>query len=197
LNDRDENRKRTNNGRKSQTRCSSFVFGLLESLAPLQKRNMKKTLILGMGNPILTDDGVGIHVVRALRARTLPPGVLFAEAGIGGLRLLEEIAGYERVILVDAILTPGGQTGEICLLQPRDLRMSLHSGSAHDLSFTAALELGRELGMDIPEDPHIKIVAIQVEDVQTLGEKMTPAVEASISGAVEAVMKIVKEEESC
>ena len=197
MNDRDENRKRTNNGRKSQTRCSSFVFSPANSLVPKRKRVMKKTLILGLGNPILTDDGVGIHVVRALRARTLPPGVLFAEAGIGGLRLLEEIAGYERVILVDAILTPGGRPGEITLLEPRDLRTSLHSGSAHDLSFTAALELGRELGMDIPEDPHIKIVAIQAEDVQTLGEKMTPAVEASISGAVETVMKIVKEEESC
>ena len=149
---------------------------------------------MGLGNPILTDDGVGIHVVRALRARTLPPGVFFAEAGIGGLRLLEEIAGYERVILVDAILTPGGRPGEISLLEPRDLRTSLHSGSAHDLSFTAALELGRELGMDIPEDPHIKIVAIQAEDVQTLGEKMTPAVEASILGAVDAVLDVLKEE---
>jgi hydrogenase maturation protease len=152
---------------------------------------MKKTLVLGMGNPILTDDGVGIHVVRALRAQTLPPGVFFAEAGIGGLRLLEEIAGYERVVLVDAILAPGGRPGEINLLEPRDLRTSLHSGSAHDLSFTTALKLGRELGMDIPEDAHIKVVAIQAEDVQTLGEKMTPAVEASIPRAVEAVLEIL------
>lgn len=154
---------------------------------------MKKTLILGLGNPILTDDGVGIHVVRALRARTLPPGVLFAEAGIGGLRVLEEIAGYERVILVDAILTPGGRPGEITLLEPRDLRTSLHSGSAHDLSFTIALELGRGLGMEIPEDAHIKVVAIQAEDVQTLGEKMTPAVEASIPRALEAVLEVLRD----
>jgi hydrogenase maturation protease len=155
---------------------------------------IKKTLILGLGNPILTDDGVGIRVVHALRARTLPAGVFFAEAGVGGLRLLETIAGYERVILVDAILNPEGRPGEICLLGPQDLRTSLHSGSAHDLSFSDALELGRELGMDIPEDPHIKIVAIQVEDVQTLGEEMTSAVEASITGAVEAVLEVLREE---
>jgi hydrogenase maturation protease len=79
-------------------------------------------------------------------------------------------------------------------LQPRDLRTSLHSGSAHDLSFSDALNLGRELGMDIPKDPHIKIVAIQVEDVQTLGEEMTSAVEASITGAVEAVLEVLREE---
>ena len=73
------------------------------------------------------------------------------------------------------------------------MRTSLHSGSAHDLSFSAALDLGRELGMDIPEDPNIKIVAIQVEDVQTLGEKMTSAVEASIPRAVEAVLEVLRD----
>jgi hydrogenase maturation protease len=154
---------------------------------------MEKTLILGLGNPILTDDGVGVRVGRALSGRALPPEVFFAEAGVGGLRLLETIAGYERVILVDAILTPGGRPGEINLLQPRDLRISLHSGSAHDLSFAAALALGRELGMKIPEDQNIKIVAIQVEDVQTLGEKMTPAVEASVPLAVKAVLDALRD----
>jgi hydrogenase maturation protease len=74
--------------------------------------------------------------------------------------------------------------------------MSLHSGSAHDLSFAAALALGRELGMKIPEDQNIKIVAIQVEDVQTLGEKMTPAVEASIPQAVETVVGILRKWEN-
>jgi hydrogenase maturation protease len=154
---------------------------------------MEKTLILGLGNPILTDDGVGARVGRALSGRALPPEVFFAEAGVGGLRLLETIAGYERVILVDAILTPGGRPGEISLLKPRDLRMSLHSGSAHDLSFAAALALGRELGMKIPEDQNIKIVAIQVEDVQTLGEKMTSAVEASVPLAVKAVLDALRD----
>ena len=155
---------------------------------------MKKTLILGLGNPILSDDGVGIWVARALRGRALPPSVFFAEASIGGLRLLEIIAGYERVILVDAICSPQGFPGEISLLQPQDLKTSLHSGSAHDLSLSGALKLGRELGMDIPPDLNIKIVAICVEEVQTLGEKMTPAVEASVPQAVEAVLEILKEE---
>jgi hydrogenase maturation protease len=152
---------------------------------------MKRTLILGLGNPILTDDGIGIRAVRALGGRNFPPEVSFAEAGIGGLRLLEMVTGYERLIVVDAILTPGGKAGEIKLLLPGDLQSSLHSGSAHDLSFTAALALGRELGMKIPEDRDIKIVAIQAEDVQTLGEKMTPAVEAAIPSAVETILGIL------
>lgn len=153
---------------------------------------MDKTLILGLGNTMLTDDGVGIRVVRALKARTLPPGVISAVAAVGGLRLLEMIAGYERLILVDAVLTPGKRPGEIALLKAGDLPASLHAGSAHDLSFAAALALGRELGIQIPEDRQIHIVAIRVADVKTLSEHMTPAVEASVPEAVEAVRGVLR-----
>jgi hydrogenase maturation protease len=155
---------------------------------------MKKTLVLGLGNPILSDDGVGIHVIPALSSRRLPPGVVLAEASIGGLRLLEIVSGYRRVIVVDAIQVREGCPGEILLFGPQDLRTSLHSGSAHDLSFPGALNLGRELGMDIPEDGDIKVVAIQAADVQTLNERLTPAVEAAIPRAVEAVLAILGEE---
>ena len=149
---------------------------------------MKKTLILGLGNPILTDDGVGIHVVRALAAGNLPPGVTCAEASVGGLRLLSVIAGYERVILVDAIQTPQGQPGDIYRLHLHDLKAPRHVGSTHDLSLTGALSLGRSLGMTLPGDPAITIIAVQVEDVLTLGEECTSAVTAAIPRAVEAVL---------
>jgi hydrogenase maturation protease len=148
----------------------------------------KKTLILGLGNPILTDDGVGIHVVRALGAVSLPPGVACAEASVGGLRLLSAISGCERVILVDAIQTPDGRPGDLYRLHPHDLKTPRHVGSAHDLSLTGALKLGRSLGMSLPEDPSISIVAVEVKDVLTWGEECTPAVAAAIPRAVEAVL---------
>jgi hydrogenase maturation protease len=153
---------------------------------------LKKTLILGLGNPILADDGVGIHVVRALSAHSLPVGVVLTEASIGGLRLLEIISGFEQIILVDAIQTPGGHPGDICFLYPGDLQGSLHSGSAHDLSLCGALQLGRELGMAIPEDGAIKILAIQAADVRTLDERLTPKVEAAIPRAVEAILALLE-----
>jgi len=155
---------------------------------------MKKTLILGLGNPILTDDGVGIHIVRALPRQALWPGVVCAEASIGGLRLMEAFSGYQRIILADAIRLPEGHPGDVYQLHPQDLRTSLHSGSSHDLSLPGTLRLGRELGMDLPDDSAIKIIAIQAEDVQTLGEKLTPSVEAAIPRAVEAVLAILGEE---
>lgn len=155
---------------------------------------MKKTLVLGLGNLILTDDGIGIHVVRALASHPLPPGVVTAETSLGGLRILETILGYQRIILVDAIQTAEGKAGEIYTFDPSSLQASLHSGSTHDLSLFGALQMGRELGMDIPDDSDIPIVAVQVEDVQTLGETLTPDVEAAIPAAVIVVMTILKEQ---
>jgi hydrogenase maturation protease len=147
-----------------------------------------KTLILGLGNPILTDDGVGIHVVRAVAARCHVDGLAFAEASIGGLRLLDNIAGYERVIMVDAIQTRDGKPGDIYRLHPNGLRASLHSGSTHDISLAGALALGRSMGMTLPDDESIFIITIEVEDVLTFGETCTPVVAAAIPRAVEAVL---------
>ena len=146
------------------------------------------TLVLGLGNSILTDDGVGIHVIREVAARSHPDGITFAEASVGGLRLLETIEGYHRLILADAIRTPSGIPGEIHRLLVTDVRASMHAGSTHDLSFRGALAFGRRLGMALPDDKHIVIVAIEAEDVLTFGEVPTPAVAASIPQAVKAVL---------
>ncbi len=148
---------------------------------------MIETLILGLGNPILTDDGVGIRVVREVATRPLPDSTTCAEASVGGLRLLEVIAGYERVIIVDAIQTPDGRPGDLHRLRVDDLRASLHAGSTHDLSLPGALRLGRSMGMALPDDDHILILAIEVADPLTFGEQCTPEVAAAIPRAVQAV----------
>ena len=153
-----------------------------------------KTVVLGLGNPILTDDGVAIYVVRAAADRsTLTNGATFVEASVGGLRLLDLLEGYDRAILVDAIKTREGQPGNIYWLCPSDIQGSLHSGSTHDLSLPAALDLGRRLGMRLPGDDNLAILAIEVEDVLTVGEACTPAVTKAIPRAVEAVWTELKE----
>jgi len=172
-----------------------------------------QTLVLGLGNPILTDDGVGIHVTRAVASRLafhpdlagcptavpgvnrdstgpgdLRSGVRFSEASVGGLRLLEVLAGYDRVILVDAIQTPDGLPGDICQLSPGDVRSSLHAGSTHDLSLQGALAWGRQTGMALPDDDGIRIVAVETRDVLTFGESCTPEVATAVPRAVELVL---------
>jgi hydrogenase maturation protease len=149
---------------------------------------MPRTLVLGLGNPILTDDGVGIHVVRAAAAQYAPAdGVTFAEASVGGLRLLDALDGYERVILVDAIQTSAGRPGDVYQLAASDLPASLHSGSTHDLSLHAALDLGRRLGMKLPGDKEILILAVEAGDVLTFSDSCTQAVARAIPRVMEAV----------
>ena len=155
-----------------------------------------KTLILGLGNPILTDDGIGLHVVRELMTRSLPDNVTCAEASLGGLRLLEIIAGYERLILVDAILTEDGKPGDVYCFASSDLGASLHSGSTHDLSFTGALRLGRSMNMILPDDENILIIAVEAMDVLTFGEECTPEVTVAIPRAVEAVLAELQKEKA-
>ncbi|MGC8874480.1 MAG: hydrogenase maturation protease [Chloroflexia bacterium] len=145
-----------------------------------------KTVVVGLGNPILRDDGVGIHVVRQAAQRVRREDVVFAEATVGGLRLLD--------LLVGAIVTPEGKPGEIRHLGPNDLRAPRHAGSSHDVSLPAALALGRRMGMALPPDERITILAVEVVDVLTFGEECTPQVAAALPRAVEALLRELGED---
>ena len=97
----------------------------------------KKTLVVGVGNPILSDDGAGIAAVRKLRNQV--DGVDFAEASLSGLELVETFQGYERVILVDAVKTTGGRPGDIYRLGVDD-NPTLHGVSPHDMDYRTHFE---------------------------------------------------------
>ncbi len=145
-----------------------------------------RTLVLGLGNPILRDDSVGLRVVRALRP-LLPPTaeVEIDEDYHGGLRLMERLVGYDRAIIIDAIRS-GAPIGSIHLLYPDD-RSTRHSASSHDTDLVTALEVGRNTGADLPRSEDVLLVAIEVADVETFGESLTPEVEAAIPSAIRAV----------
>lgn len=152
-----------------------------------------RTLVIGLGNPILTDDGVGVKVAYAVRdalASNVQNGVTVTEASVGGLRLMEMMEGYERVILVDAIQTPEGQPGTIWRLTLDDIVSAVptqHSASAHDMNLPTAMEMGRRLGLALPE--RVEIFAIEAEDVVTFGETCTPDVAAAIPVVTELVLQ--------
>jgi hydrogenase maturation protease len=156
-----------------------------------------KVLVLGLGNPVLTDDGVGIYVARAVAQRCSRSDITFAEASVGGLRLLEIIAGYERVVIVDAIQTANGQPGDLYRLNPSDLHVSLHVGSTHDLSLVSALALGRGLDIPLPQDEAVTIIAVEVEDITTFGETCTPRVQAVIPQVAQMVHREVISSTDC
>ncbi len=152
-----------------------------------------KTLIIGLGSPLLTDDSVGLHVARRL-AELLAgrPGVEVVEDYRGGLQLMERLTGYDRAVVVDAIVT-GAEPGTLHRLRPGDIPTQ-KSASAHDVNLPTALELGRQLGARLPADENILLVGVEAEDILTFGERCTPKVEAAIPRAVEAVLAALSEE---
>jgi len=149
-----------------------------------------KNLVLGLGNPILSDDSVGFHVVQALKGRFDEEQVTVMESDLAGLSLLDLLVGYDRVIIVDSIQTVAGKVGQVYRLGPDDFVTPRHAVSPHDVSLATALELGKRLGLEMPKE--IVIFAIEVQDVINFGEKCTPEVEQAIPKAVEMVAEEVE-----
>ncbi len=147
-----------------------------------------KTLILGLGSPILTDDSVGLRVARALEGLK-GPEVTVAEDSVTGLDFLDVLVGYERAIIVDAIQTRWGKAGQIYRFEPDALAATRRASTPHDVNLATALELGRQLGLDLPRQ--IIIFGIEVEDVISFGEDCTPAVAAAIPECVEMIVREV------
>lgn len=143
------------------------------------------TLVVGLGNPLRGDDGVGPLVADAF-ARSLPPGadVEVDEVPEGGLRLMERLLGYDAAILVDAVRSGAHPVGSVLLLEVDDLPTE-HAVSSHDLSLTAALGLARSLGLEVPV--RLPIVAVEVEKVTEFCAECTPEVAGAVPAAVAAV----------
>jgi hydrogenase maturation protease len=143
-------------------------------------------LVLGIGNSLRSDDGVGVSVIEALRKENLKDTTEVRE-GISGLDILSAMIGFDKVIIVDAILS-GGEPGTIYKLSLNDLdnRKTLHAFSSHDVDFLAMLEYGKDLFPEkISED--IIIIAIEAKDITTISEKCTPKVEKAIPEVVHLI----------
>jgi len=141
--------------------------------------NRPPVVIVGLGSPILSDDAVGLHVADRVRQLLAREPVDVRQAAVGGLGLLEEIAGYEAALLVDASLAglPPGTTRRLHLAEARHLQRLSYQ---HGISFEEAINVGRQCGMRVA-DPII-IYAIEVADAYTFSEELTPPVEAVVEG---------------
>ena len=150
-----------------------------------------KTLIVGLGNTILSDDGAGVFVARMLR-KDLAGVADIIEAETAGLDLMEMLSGYERAILVDAINLDGELPGTVFRLRPDDLKITPRLSSSHDIDIVTALALGRRLGFEMPDD--VIIYAVQVEDMLTLSEGCLEAVDRVLPLLAGEIVSLVKDE---
>lgn len=145
-------------------------------------------VIIGLGSPFLTDDGVGPRVVRELSGRGLP-GIRLVEAHAGGLLLLEDLAGWESAVIVDALIDARRSPGEVVVADVTGT--SQNADCSHDCTLSEALVMGRALGLDLPADHAIKLVGIVASDVSTFSEALTEPVAAAIPRACDAILALI------
>lgn len=146
---------------------------------------MKDILVLGLGNPILKDDAAGLLVARRLASELDGVRVEIREAETGGLELLNFLTGYRVALLVDAVVGEGVEPGEIYLLDLEEGRTTQRLAGLHDMSLAEALQLGKQLGLGLPEV--VEIYGIGAADPFTFGEECSPEVGRAIPRAAALV----------
>lgn len=134
----------------------------------------QKTLILGIGNDILTDDGIGPKLVQALKKDIHADNLVYMTVAAGGLEILEIIKDFRNVIILDAIKTKDGSPGDVYHLTPSNFKETLHISSFHDISFLTALQLAEKIDIPIPEK--INIIAIEILDDLTFSSEFSKPV---------------------
>lgn len=173
---------------------------------------MEKTLVIGLGNPILGDDGVGWKVAELVQTRLdggtispiLPAGsepihicnVEVDFASVGGLRLMESMLGYQRAILVDAIRTGNDPIGTVRVFPIEELTniQEGHTASAHDSTLPTALAAARLMGLTVPES--VMVVAIEAENTNIFSEELSPNVADAVPSASDAIFQMLRMEEA-
>ena len=145
------------------------------------------TIIIGVGNPVRGDDSVGLRVVRELAGLLNGDlNVATAELHCGGMQLMEAMAGYDRAIVIDAMLD-GAVPGTVRCFDPAELPNTRTTNSTHDGSLSLALEFGRTVGLRIPD--RIRIWTVEAGDVETVGEYLSSPVEQAIPAVVRDVLR--------
>jgi hydrogenase maturation protease len=171
-----------------------------DSSAP--RSSDRRVVVIGLGNPVLGDDGVGWRVAAEVEARLAAERAADAGSigsieverlGVGGLRLMEFLDGYDEAILVDAAEFPDRPIGEVrsCLLEELGGHGAGHLDSAHDASLMTALDLGARYGARLPS--RISVVTIQARNTGEFSEALTPEVEAAVPAAVSTVLALLSD----
>ncbi len=146
----------------------------------------KDILVLGVGNLLLKDEGVGIHVIRTLEKEKLPSNVSLMDRGTGGLHLISWIQDYDRIIMVDATLD-SNPPGTVRLIRPRYATDFPPLMSAHEIGLRDMIE-----AMILTEKlPDIQLIVVSAEDISEVGMELTPVVEAAVPKVVEMIKQII------
>ena len=146
----------------------------------------ERLLVLGMGNKFLGDDGVGLVVAEELqKLLTGSQNITVELTNWGGMRIIDLLANYDKVIVIDAIKTNKYPAGHIHRFDYKQLVNSVRMVSFHDINFATAVELGKKLAIKMPDE--FSIYAIEANDLYSFNENLSAEVEQSVKKCIELI----------
>ena len=145
--------------------------------------------VIGLGSPIMTDDSIGLRISEAVEKMHMKDTDCFQEA-VGGLEILPLVRGYSYAIIVDAIQTWHYGPGTVLIFDVADFESTVADVPAHDINVATAIRIGREMDPDTMP-LQVKFVAVEIKDMQTMSEELTPEVAASEASALSAVLHVM------
>jgi hydrogenase maturation protease len=149
-------------------------------------KDPKRTLILGVGNVLMGDEGIGVHAIAALEKDEFPASVSLLDGGTGGFHLLSLFEEYDPIIFIDATMD-GKPAGTVTLIQPRFASDFPKTLSAHDIGLRDLLESATLLG----PLPGLYLIAVSVDTIQPMTLELSGAVRASLPRIGEAAREIL------
>lgn len=156
----------------------------------IAEKQQDEILVLGIGNTIASDDGIGIYAARGIEKKAgHMPGVTVQYTSLAGFELITLLEGFAKAVIIDAVVTKESEPGSVYEMEFGELARTEHFTSPHSINLYSAVELGRKCDMEMPGE--IRIIAIEIEDNINAGEKCTPAVEASLDTVIEKTLNII------
>jgi hydrogenase maturation protease len=146
--------------------------------------------VVGLGNDLLADDAFGLAVATELRKRS-PDGLEAVHTTNTGFRLMDELLGVSRLVIVDATQTGKSEPGTLQVLREKDIDI-VPGGSPHYVGVFEPLQVGRRIGLPVADE--VTIVTVEVADCTTIGGPMHPAVGEAIPAAVDIILRLVGED---
>lgn len=152
-----------------------------------------RSLIIGLGNPIMGDDAVGCKAAEALQTKlssSTNEVVEVEQFFRGGISLMERLIGYDRVLIIDSITSPGGTPGKVNLLTLDDVP-SIYVTSPHDGSLKNAIGFARSIGEKLPDQ--VDIIAVLIESKFEFSEDLSTPVKACIPKVLQMALDWIQE----
>ncbi len=151
-------------------------------------QDLERILVIGIGNPLVEDEGVGVRVAEELMTRhQFPDSVVVMDAGTMGMGMLQLFKEHDRLVVIDALDGSGEPAGTVVRMDPADLAGSQVMHSLHDVKLSDVLEAADFMG----HRPDVEFVGIQVASMRELVTELTPEVERAVPEAVSTVLDLL------